>query len=127
MPPDLAAFGTETVTVGDEQWLVAVADTPDERSQGLRRVADLGALDGMIFIYTVDTDTRFTMRTVPIALDIGCFDGSGALVEVAPMAPCGDCDACPLYAPSSPFRPATERPAAGEREVPTASRLHREN
>ena len=127
MPPDLAAFGTETVTVGDEQWLVAVADTPDERSQGLRRVADLGALDGMIFIYTVDTDTRFTMRTVPIALDIGFFDGSGALVEVVAMAPCGDSDDCPLYAPSAPFRTAIERPAGGWSEVPIGSLLNREN
>jgi uncharacterized membrane protein (UPF0127 family) len=117
------------VTVGDQQWLVAVADTPDERRQGLRRVADLGALDGMIFVWPdeIQAEVQFIMRTVPIPLDIGFFGADGALFEVIEMDPCGDRDDCPLYGTVEPFQFAIERPAGGWSDVPLGSELVREN
>lgn len=127
VPPDLAAFGLEEISVAGQRWLVAVADVAAERFQGLRRVADLGALDGMLFVWESDTETSFTMRTVPIPLEVGLFDGDGRLLEVVAMAPCGDRDDCPLYSGSSPFRYAVERPAGGWEAVPIGSLLVREN
>jgi uncharacterized membrane protein (UPF0127 family) len=113
VPPDLAAFGTETISVGGVDWLVAVADTADERFQGLRRVADLGALDGMIFIWDSEIVSSFTMRTVPIPLEIGFFGADGVLFDVVRMEPCGDSDDCPLYTTDAPFRFAIETAAGG--------------
>lgn len=125
MPPDLAAFGTETITVGGEEWLVAVADTPDERFQGLRRVADLGALDGMIFVKESESESSFTMRTVPIPLDIGFFAADGVLFDIVSMQPCGDRSDCPLYTTTRPFLYAIETVAGGWTEVPIGSVLER--
>ncbi len=125
VPSDLAAFGTETITVGGEEWLVAVADTPDERFQGLRRVADLGALDGMIFVYDSERESSFTMRTVPIPLDIGFFDAAGALFDTVSMEPCGDRSDCPSYFASGPFQFAIERAAGGWEAVPIGAQLVR--
>jgi uncharacterized membrane protein (UPF0127 family) len=125
VPPDLDAFGTEVVTVGAEEWLVAVADTPDERFQGLRRVADLGALDGMIFVYDSERESSFTMRTVPIPLDIGFFDVDGVLFDIVSMEPCGDRDDCPSYQATGPFQFAIERAAGGWERVPLGAQLVR--
>lgn len=125
VPPDLAAFGTEVVSVGEDEWLVAVADTPDERFQGLRRVADLGALDGMIFVYDSERVSSFTMRTVPIPLDIGFFDAAGVLFDVVSMIPCDDSDDCPSYFPNGPFQFAIEREAGGWEEVAMGAQLVR--
>ena len=120
-------FGTETVSVGGAEWLVAVAETPDERFQGLRRVGDLGALDGMIFIWDAPLEGAFTMRTVPIALDIGFFDSEGVLFEVVNMFPCEDSEGCPLYGAVAPYQFAIERPAGGWDDVELGATLVREN
>jgi uncharacterized membrane protein (UPF0127 family) len=126
VPPGLAAFDTEIVTVGGERWLVAVADTPDERFQGLRRVADLGALDGMLFVWDSEVESSFTMRTVPIPLDIGFFDPRGELFDIVSMDPCGDSDDCPLYGTYAPFRYAIERAAGGWTDIGDDALLVRE-
>lgn len=125
VPPDLAAFGTEVVTVDGREWLVAVADTPDERFQGLRRVADLGALDGMIFVYDSERESSFTMRTVPIPLDIGFFDTAGVLFDIVSMLPCGDSEDCPSYYATGPFQFTIERAAGGWEGVPIGAQLVR--
>jgi uncharacterized membrane protein (UPF0127 family) len=125
VPADLAAFGTETITVGGFEWLVAVADTPEERFQGLRRVADLGALDGMIFVWDTAVESAFTMRTVPIALDIGFFGADGVLFDVVRMEPCGDSDDCPLYTTEGPFQFAIETAAGSWAGIPQAAPLVR--
>lgn len=105
---------------------MAVADTAAERYQGLRRVADLGALDGMIFVWDSEVVTAFTMRTVPIALDIGFFGADGVLFDVMRMEPCGDSYDCPLYATDRPFQFAIETPAGGWAAIPDAATLVRQ-
>jgi uncharacterized membrane protein (UPF0127 family) len=107
IPDDLAAFGISTVTVGGETWLVAVADTPDERSDGLRAVEDLGDVDGMLFVYDEEVTNSFTMRDVTLPLEIGFFDGGGSLIDTQQMVPCLT-DQCPSYVAAGPFRWAIE-------------------
>ena len=133
IPSALTEFATGTIAVGQARWFVAVADTPELRFQGLRRVADLGALDGMLFVWDAELDgastigTVFTMRTVPIPLDIGFFDSTGVLFDVVNMFPCGDSDDCPLYGASGPFEFAVERPAGGWDDIELGVALVREN
>ncbi len=126
-PVEVAEFGFEEVTVAGEAWLVAVADTKPERFQGLRRVDDLLDLDGMLFVYDEEMERVFTMRTVPIPLEIGFFDGRGRLFEVLRMERCGDSTDCPTYRASAPFRWAVETEVGRWRGVPIGSTLTREN
>ena len=124
IPASLGGFGIETVFVGDDEWLVAVADSPDERNQGLRRVDGLGDLDGMIFVYDEPDVRVFTMSTVPIPLEIGFFDEEGVLAEVLRMEPCAASESeCPTYSPSRPFRWAIETEVGRWAEVAPGSVL----
>lgn len=107
VPPDLARFGTSTVLVGGSPWLVAVADTPGERVDGLRGIDDMGDVDGMLFAYDREVSVQFTMWRVTRPLEIGFFTGDGVLFDVQHMVPC-PAEPCPRYRPPHPFQWALE-------------------
>jgi uncharacterized membrane protein (UPF0127 family) len=97
------------LSVGGQDLKVVIADDPDERTLGLRQRSDLGRYDAMLFAFEEPTATRFTMSTVPVALDIGFYDAGGRFVDALEMEPCaGDEADCPVYAASAPFVYALE-------------------
>ena len=66
-----------------------MAETPQERRQGLMEVEELPeGLDGMLFVYDSPRSTTFTMLNTPMPLDIWWFDSSGVLVGSTVMEPC---------------------------------------
>jgi uncharacterized membrane protein (UPF0127 family) len=109
-PTGLDEFETATIVVDGREVTVAVAETPDQRSQGLMGVTDLGGLDGMLFVFESDTEGGFWMKNTLIALDIAFFDAGGGFVDRFTMEPCTE-DPCPGYRPSGPYRYAVEAPA----------------
>ncbi len=109
VPGVLAAFPVRTVAVEGDPWLVAVADTPELRSQGLMNVTDLGSLDGMLFVFPDTVTAAFWMKDTPLALDIAFFDDAGLFVDKLSMVPC-DADPCPTYPAAGPYRYALEAP-----------------
>ena len=118
----LEGFETSTITVGNREIVVAVADTPDKRSQGLMGVTDLGGLDGMLFVFQVDSDAGFWMKNTLIPLDIAFFAVEGTFVDSLTMAPCTE-DPCPTYRPSGSYRFALEAPAGDLAFVTSTARL----
>lgn len=108
----LAGLASAEVTVGGEPWVVAVADEPDERAQGLMGVEDLGGVRGVLFIFPEDTTAGFWMKETPLALDIAFFAADGSLVDRFGMAPC-PAEPCPTYRSTRPYRYALEVPAGG--------------
>jgi hypothetical protein len=122
MPPLLDGLELTTVTIGSLELMVAIADTPDARARGLSGTADLGPLDGMLFVYQDPVDTGFFMRGVAMALDIAFVDADGRVLSVLTMPLCPE-DPCPIYAPSSPYRWAIETPAGGLSGVATGDRI----
>ena len=107
---DLNGWETMTIQVGDDGMVVAIADDPGERAQGLMGVDDLGDLNGMLFVFPAQTTGGFWMKDTLIPLDIAFFDDGGSLVEVLTMDPC-PADPCPSYVASGPFSWALEAPA----------------
>jgi len=102
---------------------VAVAATPEERSQGLRAVDDLGDLDGMLFTWGGDTVTsRFTMADTIIPLDISFFSTDGNYVDGFPMTPCSVAD-CPTYSAETGYAFALEVPAGSQPQIGSGSVL----
>lgn len=101
---------TETrIEVGGESLRVVVADTVEERSQGLRRRRTIGDYDGMLFVYTESVAITFTMSTVPAPLDIAFYDGDGQVVSRLRMRPCADAASdCPSYSAGTEFVYALE-------------------
>ena len=106
------SFPIGVIGLSAEDWVVAVADDPTERNQGLRGVADLGELDGMLFMWDRDVTTTFGMLNVPIPLEIAWFAADGTLVDRTLMTPC-DAEPCPSYGASGPFRYALETTQGG--------------
>lgn len=121
-PAGLEGFETSTITVDGRELAVAVAETPDQRSRGLMGVTDLGGLDGMLFVFQVDSDGGFWMKNTLIPLDIVFFAADGGFVDSLTMAPCTE-DPCPTYRPGGSYRYALEAPAGDLAFVTPASRL----
>ncbi len=107
VPGLLAGFPRREITLSGDPWLVAVADTPQARQQGLMNVIDLGSLDGMLFVFEAEREGGFWMKDTLLPLEIAFFRDDGSLVDVLAMEPCA-ADPCPVYTPSGAYRYAVE-------------------
>jgi uncharacterized membrane protein (UPF0127 family) len=77
------------VSVDDTDLEVLVADTLDERRQGLKEVSEVpDGADGMLFSYATPSFVTYGMLDVVIPLDIWFFGPDGALIGTTEMAPC---------------------------------------
>ena len=99
-----------TVTTADGEvcelclWL---ADSSRGRSQGLMGVTDLGAADGMAFVYPSPHTGSFWMKNTLLPLSIAFFDDRGVYLDAFDMEPC-TADPCPLYPTAPDFTVAIE-------------------
>ncbi|HEX9711373.1 MAG TPA: DUF192 domain-containing protein [Actinomycetota bacterium] len=75
---------------------VEVADSPEERSRGLRFRDELSPGTGMVFIFDDLAPRTFTMEDVRIPLDL-LVVRRGRLIEVFEMSPCAGDPANCLY------------------------------
>lgn len=98
VPPQLADHDLDMVVVGDRLMLLAIADSPSLRSQGLMGVTDLGDLEGMLFYWRHEASGEFWMEDTLIPLDIVWFNEDGTYAGRASMVPCTE-DPCPTYIP----------------------------
>jgi uncharacterized membrane protein (UPF0127 family) len=88
-----------------------IADTPQERAQGLMGRRSLGGYAGMAFVYAADSSDSFYMRNTIIPLDVAFFSRSGTFLSSAAMPPCpATTITCPDYSAAAPFRLALEVP-----------------
>lgn len=74
---------TETIIVGDKEYDVAVADTPELRKKGLEPYLYLKDDEGMLFIFDEETTDYFTMENCGIDLDIVFIDSEGEVIQVS--------------------------------------------
>ncbi len=126
VPEELADFAVRLLAIedGDVTYslLVAVADSPQKRSQGLMGLVDLGDLDGMIFVWPDLTTSPFWMKDTLIPLDIAFFAPDGSWVSNFTMVPCADGE-CPNYSADGPYLYAIEVPDSGFAGLTPAARL----
>lgn len=114
--PALAGFETAEIEVGGETLAVALAETPQQRSQGLRDVEELPeGLDGMLFAFGEARPATFGMRDTLIPLDLWWFDANGDLLGSTEMEPCPS-DPCPNYGSPGEVAWALETPV-GQMEL----------
>ena len=76
---------TETIIVGDKEYDVAVADTPELRQKGLEPYSYLKEDEGMLFVFDEETTDYFTMKNCGIDLDIVFIDSEGEVIQVSPV------------------------------------------
>lgn len=75
------------VRIGGKVVRMQLAVREEEMARGLMERRDLGANDGMLFVYTKPQRMSYWMRNTPTPLDIGFFDSGGMLEEIYPMHP----------------------------------------
>jgi hypothetical protein len=85
-------------------WL---ADSGDRRSRGLMAVTDLGAADGMAFVYPRPHRGSFWMKDTLLPLSIAFFAPDGEYLDAFDMEPC-TADPCALYPTPDDFLIAIE-------------------
>ncbi|HUP14587.1 MAG TPA: DUF192 domain-containing protein [Acidimicrobiia bacterium] len=119
---DLVGWAVATVNVGGQALLVAIADDPGERAQGLMGVEELGDLDGMLFVFSQEALGGFWMKGTLIPLDIVFFDDDRTFVDMLSMVPC-TADPCPSYVPAAPYSWALETPVGALPPLPEGTVL----
>ena len=91
VPEALRGLDTAPISIVDGEityvLTVAVADSGESRGQGLMNIADLGDLDGMLFVWDSPTTTSFWMKDTIIPLSAAFAEESGRIVRILDMRP----------------------------------------
>ncbi len=123
---EIVGFGLSEADLGDEHFVLAVADTSSLRARGLMGVSDFGDVDGMIFTWAGELVTSaFTMRDTLVPLTIVFFDPEGSMVGSFDMIPC-TADPCPSYQAQAPYAFAIEFPQGQVIPIDATLQLHDE-
>lgn len=73
--------------VGEHTFSVAIADEPEERQRGLMFRRDIGADEGMLFVFPDVAPRSFWMKDTPTPLSIAYIAPSGEILEIYDMEP----------------------------------------
>jgi uncharacterized membrane protein (UPF0127 family) len=92
---------------GEQHLSVRVADSDEERQQGLMGVRDLPANDGMAFVYDEPSTEAFWMKDTLLPLAIAFVDADGHILAIREMTPCA-AEPCATYASPAPYMWAVE-------------------
>jgi uncharacterized protein len=86
---------------------LGVADSEEERRQGLMGRQQLEEDGGMVFVFDDPTASSFWMKDTLIPLSIAFWGDDGRIVDLMEMQPC-HVDPCPTYAPGTSYTHALE-------------------
>ena len=73
--------------VGDARFTAWVAKTPEQRAHGLMYRTELGATEGMLFIFEDDQIRSFWMKNTSLPLSIAFLSVDGEILQIEALAP----------------------------------------
>lgn len=76
-----------TLTYNDAEFSLEIADTPEERAQGLMNRKDLSESKGMLFVYENEDNRSFWMKNTTIPLDIIFMDSTMEVINIEAANP----------------------------------------
>lgn len=89
------------MTIGTRTWLVEVAATPEDRSQGLAGRTSLAPDQAMWFVLPEPGIHGFWMQDMNFAIDLAWVTPQGRIAEVETLVPCTQTP-CPVFFPPEP-------------------------
>ncbi|MCP4809363.1 MAG: DUF192 domain-containing protein [Proteobacteria bacterium] len=78
---------TAAIEVGDVEINVELADSPEERHQGLMHRKTLAEDSGMLFVYPSAEPRSFWMENTSVPLSIAFLDETGRILNIEDMKP----------------------------------------
>lgn len=87
LPASKTVFDHFEIKVGEHTVRMQLAVLEPEMQRGLMERMNLGADEGMLFVYVRPQRMSFWMRNTPLPLDIGFFNAAGELREIYPLHP----------------------------------------
>ena len=120
------AAGTADIQVDNSRFHVEIAETPQERQQGLMFRTSLPPDHGMLFIQPQAAPTAFWMKNTYIPLDLLYFDSDGRLLEIHAETPPCTVPTCPTYNSDGPIKYILELNAGSAQRLglKPGARLH---
>ena len=94
----VACTPQQHVIIQDQHISVEIADTQEERSQGLMYRKSLNKDVGMLFIFDSQGQHSFWMKNTLISLDMIWIDESLSVVDIKSVYPCTS-ETCESYTP----------------------------
>ena len=85
--PGSAPLATCSIALGSETFDLEIADRDETRSQGLMHRKQLGANEGMLFVFESQRRLAFWMKNTHIPLDIAFIRSDGRIVRITTMPP----------------------------------------
>ena len=98
------AADTADIRVDNNRFHVEIAETLQERQQGLMFRTSLPPDHGMLFIQPQAAPTAFWMKNTYIPLDLLFFDSDGRLLEIHAETPPCTVPVCPTYSSDGPIK-----------------------
>lgn len=95
-----ACSGYSYVEINGERITVEIAQTPEEKQEGLMFRESLCMDCGMLFVFENEDFHSFWMKNTPLALDMIFIDSNLSVVDMLHAVPCFE-DPCKRYIPGS--------------------------
>ncbi len=111
------AAGELDIGVGAARFRVEIADSEQERRQGLMFRTQLPEDGGMLFIQPTAGPATFWMKNTYIPLDLLYFDSAGRLLEIHAETPPCTTLSCPTYSSNGAVKYILELNAGSARRL----------
>lgn len=102
-------YSVQKVCRAEHCYLLELADTPEERAQGLMYRPSLASGHGMLFVFDTGSVRAFWMKNTLIPLDILWIDEHYRIQDIQSASPCTQ-HICKTYVPSHQARWVVELP-----------------